>query len=128
MERAIQIFAVINFGVIGLSHLVQPKPWVEFFLWLRERGRAGVFAVGYMSLMFGSIVVVFHNVWQGIPLVLTLIGWAQVIKALVYFVFPSFGLRRLELVSPERAALFRIAGVVFIALAGLLLFHLVGSA
>lgn len=125
MERAIQIFAIINFVVIGLSHVFQPHAWVDFFVYLRERREAGVFATAFLSLMFGSIVVAFHNVWTGLPVVLTIIGWAQVLKALIYFVFPSFGLRKLQIPSHERAHLFVVPGVLFLIVAGLLVYHLV---
>ena len=123
MERAAQVFAIVNFTVIGLSHVAAPKAWVEFFTVLRERGSAGVFATAMLSLVFGSIVVAFHNVWSGIPLVLTLIGWAQVVKAFLYFTFPAFGLRKLHIPTPERANMFVAPGVVFLLLAGLLGYH-----
>lgn len=72
---------------------------MEFFAFLRERGGAGVIAAAFPALIFGSIVVAFHNVRSGIPLVLTVVGWAHVAKASVYFAFPSFALRRLHLPS-----------------------------
>jgi hypothetical protein len=124
MERAVQVFAVINFVIIGLSHAFQAHAWVDFFVLIRERGHAGVFATAFMSLWFGSIVAAFHNVWTGIPIVLTLIGWSQVIKALIYFVFPEFGLRQLQRPSHERAHQFVYPGLVFFVLAGLLGYHL----
>jgi hypothetical protein len=120
MERAIEIFAAVQFAAIGLSHVLQPRAWAEFFLWLRERGDAGVFVVAFLSLWFGSIVVAFHNVWSGIPVLLTIIGWAQMIKGIVYFAAPSFAMRRMQLVSIERAWVFIPPGVVFLVLAGLL--------
>ena len=123
MERAIQIYAIINFVVIGISHVVRPRAWVDFFVFLRERGEAGVFATAFLSLIFGSIVVAFHNVWSGIPLVLTLVGWAQVLKALIYFAFPAFGLRRLQIPTYERAQVFVPAGALFLILAALLGYH-----
>ncbi len=123
METAVQVLAIIQFLVIGLSHILQPRVWVQFFLNLREKGDAGVFVVAFMSLWFGSVVVAFHNVWSGIPLVLTLIGWAQVLKAAVYFTFPAFAGRRMQLVSLERAHLFIYPGVAFVVLAGLLAYH-----
>ena len=123
MERAVQIYALINFAVIGISHVLRPRAWVDFFVMLRERGEAGVFATAFLSLVFGSIIVAFHNVWSGIPLLLTLVGWAQVIKALVYFAFPAFGLRKLQIPAPERANLFVIPGLLFLALAALLGYH-----
>jgi hypothetical protein len=123
MERAIQIYAIINFVAIGISHVLRPRAWVDFFVFLRERGEAGVFAAAFLSLMFGSIIVAFHNVWSGIPLVLTLLGWSQVVKALVYFAFPAFGLRKLQIPSYDRAGMFVIPGVLFLILAALLGYH-----
>lgn len=128
MERAIQVYAIIHFLVIGLSHVLRPRAWVDLFILLRERGEAGVFATAFISLAFGSIVVAFHNVWTGLPVVLTLLGWAQVIKALIYFAFPAFGLRKLQIPSRERAHLFVVPGVVFLILAVVLVYHLWASA
>ncbi|MGQ0704476.1 MAG: hypothetical protein ACT4PM_15280 [Gemmatimonadales bacterium] len=124
MERAIEIYAMVQFTVIGLSHILRPRTWVAFFVFLRERGEAGVFAMAFLSLTFGAIVVAFHNVWTGMPLVLTLVGWAQVLKALIYFTFPAFGLRRLRFPTQERAQVFVVPGVLFLLLAGLLGYHL----
>lgn len=123
MERAIQIYAIINFVVIGISHVLRPRAWVDFFVFLRERGEAGVFAAAFLSLSFGSIIVAFHNVWSGLPLVLTLVGWAQVLKALIYFAFPAFGLRKLQIPSHERASVFVFPGALFLVLAVLLGYH-----
>lgn len=127
MERAVLVYAVVHLLVIGLSHLLRPRAWVEFFVLLREKGAPGVFAVAFMSLYFGSVVVAFHRVWSGIPLVLTLLGVAQVLKAALYFCFPRFALTKLHRVSPERAWEFQAAGAALLALAGLFLFELVRS-
>ena len=124
MESAIQVFAVVNLSVIGISHIARPRAWLAFFEWLREKGEAGVFATALLSLSFGSIVVAFHNVWSGIPAILTVLGWAEVLKALVYFTWPSYGLKKLELASPERARLVVLPGILFVVIAGLLLYHL----
>lgn len=127
MERAVQVFAIIHLVVIGLSHVVQPRAWVDFFIVLRERGHAGVFATAFLSLIFGSIIVAFHNVWSGLPVVLTVLGWAQVLKAFIYFVFPELGLRKLQLPSHERAHQFIYPGVAFLLLAGILAYHLASN-
>jgi hypothetical protein len=120
VERAVEIFAAVNFLVIGLSHTFQPRTWVDFFVWLRSKGHAGVFVNGFLSLTFGSLIVAFHNVWTGLPTVLTVIGWAQIIKALLSFVRPQWGLRSFQRVSPERSYEFVIAGVLFLALSALM--------
>jgi hypothetical protein len=125
MERAVEIYAIVNLVVIGLSHVVRARAWVKFFVFLRERGEAGVFCVGILNLIFGSVIVGFHERWTGIPVVLTVLGWASVVKALVYLTFPGVGLRRLNAMSEERAYVIRIAGIPFLVVAGLLTYQVV---
>jgi uncharacterized protein YjeT (DUF2065 family) len=122
VEKAIQVFAAVSFLVIGLSHLLQPRAWVEFFTQLRSLGRPGAFAEGFISLNFGAVIVAFHNVWSGPAVVLTLIGWGQVLKALLRFVAPAASLRLYERISPERAWQFRLAGGVALVLSAFLVF------
>jgi hypothetical protein len=120
MQRAVAILAVVQLVVIGVSHTVRPTSWVKFFTVLSEKGHAGVYAVAFLSLWFGSIIVAFHEVWSGIPLVLTLLGWSQVLKAIIYFTFPEYGLRRIQYVSEERAWTFTVGGVFLLLLGALL--------
>jgi hypothetical protein len=120
MEWSIELFAAVNFLVTGLSHLLQPKAWVDFFVWLRGRGYPGVFVNGFLSLGFGSLVVSFHNVWTGLPMVLTIVGWLHVVKALISFSAPRIGMRSLERVAPERGGEFVGAGVMLLALSALM--------
>jgi hypothetical protein len=47
MERSIEVLAVILFGVLGLSHILQPKAWAEFFILLRGKGEAGASWTGF---------------------------------------------------------------------------------
>jgi hypothetical protein len=116
MERAVQIFAAVNFLVIGISHIVQPRAWVEFFLLLRDKGRAGAFINGFLSLGMGSLIAGFHNVWSGPATVLTVLGWLWVLKALLAFAKPEIGLKGISRVSMERAWEFVAAGVFLLVL------------
>ena len=120
MERSVELYVCVQFFVIGLSHVVQPRAWVEFFVLLRGWGTAGVFANGFLSLIFGSVIVGFHNVWTGWAMVFTLIGWAQVLKAAIAFTLPHVSMRGLQRVSHERAWEFQVAGAVFLVLTALL--------
>ena len=120
MEKATEIFAAVFLSVIGLSHVAQPRAWVEFFVWLRGKGHAGVFVNGFLSLSFGSLIVAFHNVWDGLPVLLTLLGWAQVLKGLVSFVAPQVALRGLARVSTERAWEFVVGGILALALSAVI--------
>ena len=119
-EHAIQVFAVVNFVVIGLSHIAQPRVWVTFFELLRAKGHPGVFVNAMLSLLVGSIIVAFHNVWSGIPAVLTFIGWAQVLKGLISLVAPQVGMKGLMRVSQERAWEFQAGGAVFLVVSALI--------
>lgn len=125
MERTVALFALIHLTIMGISHIAAPRAWVDFFVRLREQGHRGVFVVAFMSLGFGSIIAAFHQVWSGWPLVLTLLGWAQVLKAGIYFIRPEFGLRKLQRVTPERSREFIYAGVGLLVLAALVAVPLV---
>ena len=96
MERATAIFAAVNFLVIGLSHLLQGRAWREFFAKLLSLGQPGAFVNGMLALAMGTVIVSFHNVWSGVPLVLTLVGWLMVSKALVVLVLPEWGLESMR--------------------------------
>ncbi|MBT8405303.1 MAG: hypothetical protein KJP18_15675 [Gemmatimonadetes bacterium] len=121
LHTMVQIFAVIHLTTVGLSHIAAHRAWAEFFVLLREKGEAGVFVVAFLSLGFGSVVAAFHPVWSGLPLVLTLFGWTQVLKGLLYLCVPSYGLKKLGLVTLERSRMFIAPGVFMLALAGLVI-------
>jgi hypothetical protein len=118
MDRQIELFVAVQCVVMGLSHLLHPRRWVEFFVRLRSWGVTGVFVSGFLSLGFGSVIVAFHDVWQGLPVVITVFGWLHVTKGVTCFVFPEIGLRSMNRVSPERSREFVIAGAVLFALGG----------
>jgi len=118
MEQATQVFAAVSLLVIGLSHLVQPKAWVAYFQNLAAQGTSGAFIDGFLCLSFGGIIVGFHNVWHGPALLLTLLGWAQVLKGLGRFVAPQFAVRVMARASIERAWFFRVGGVFALILSG----------
>ena len=120
MEQATQVFAAISFLVIGLSHLSQQKAWVAFYQTLAARGTTGVFLEGFLLLNFGAIIVAFHNVWHGPALLLTLIGWSQVLKGLGRFLVPQVGLRVMQRITPERAWYFQVGGVFALLLSAFL--------
>jgi hypothetical protein len=115
MERAVEGFTAVCLFGVGISHVLQPLAWVEFFEWLRGQGRCAVFLDGLLTLNFGALVVAFHNVWTGLPVVITLLGWGMVLKGLVRLVAPGMGLRVYERIAPERAWHFRVAGVLALA-------------
>jgi hypothetical protein len=120
MERSVEVLAIILFGVFGLSHLLQPKAWAEFFILVRGKGEAGAFVDGLLNLPLAGVIIGFHNVWSGIPVVLTLVGWGLLIKSLLRFCIPKYGLMMMARVSVERSWEFQVAGAALVILAGLI--------
>lgn len=125
MERSIEVFAAINFTIMGLSHLAHPRAWIEFFSLLRSKGEAGALVNGFITLGMGSIIVAFHNVWSGIPVVLTVVGWLYVLKSLMIFTVPGAGLRSLGLAEAGKGRALVAPGVFLLVLGGLLGYSLV---
>ena len=127
MERGIEIIAAVCLIVTGLSHVMRPRAWVEFFTFLRERGEAGVLAVALLHLPLAALVIAFHNRWAGIPAVVTVLGYAWMLKATLHFTFPRVGLMSLGRVSVERMHHFVVAGWALIGLGLLVAYSLLFS-
>lgn len=117
MERSVEVLAIILFGVLGVSHILQPRAWAEFFILLRDKGEAGAFVDGLLNLPLAGVIIGFHNTWSGIPAVLTLVGWALLIKSLIRLCAPRLALRIMARVSLERSSEFRVAGAALVGLA-----------
>ncbi len=125
LARAVEIALAISFLVLGLSHMLQPRAWIRFFMLLHSKGEAGIFFNAFLHLIPGLLIVSFHNVWSGIPVVLTIIGWGYVIKSTIYFVAPQLGVRALGTINENSGKKFIIAGGLLIALSALLTYSLV---
>lgn len=117
MAESIAIFASINFTVVGLSHICQVQAWRDFFQKLHSMGHAGAFANGMITLLMGSLIVSFHNLWSGVPVILTLIGWGYILKATAIFVYPQWNVRSMRNVENSPTLKFRIAGMALLGVA-----------
>jgi hypothetical protein len=103
METSVEKLTALCFLLIGLSHIVQPRAWVQFFIMLREKQEVGSFLNGFAHLSLGAFIVAFHNVWHGIPMIVTIVGLGLVIKSSIYFTCPRHGVRMLGTISLERS-------------------------
>jgi hypothetical protein len=124
METAVEKLAAICILVISLSHIIQPGAWAEFFIMLREKGKVGSLLCGLLHFPLGVIIVAFHNVWHGLPIVVTIMGWGLLLKSVLYLIYPKHGMRMLARVSVERSWEFVVAGVMGVVISGLIFFSL----
>jgi len=124
METAVTKLAIICFFITGVSHIAQPRVWARFFMGLHGKGEVGSFLNALLHFPLGVLIVSFHNVWHGLPIVLTLIGWGLVLKSFIYFVFPKLGVQMLARVTVEKSWEFVVAGVFSIVISVLLMFTL----
>jgi hypothetical protein len=126
MQEAIEIFAIVNFLIIGLSHIFQHQVWAEFIVMLQKQGRVGAFLNGLLTLTAGSLIVAFHNVWSGIPMVLTIVGWLYIAKSVMAFLFPDAALRSMSRVRLDNSRIIIYPGVIMVTLALALIWSLYG--
>jgi hypothetical protein len=61
MERSVEVFAIVLFVVVGLSHLLQPRAWVEFFILLRDKGEPVVFNEPHLRRVLGTYVAYYQR-------------------------------------------------------------------
>lgn len=122
IDLLIERWFAIGFLVFGLSHLLYPGKWAAAFLPLRESDTGGLL-VATFTLPLGLIVVLAHNIWVwGIPVIVTLIGWAMIVKSLLYLFIPRALLLMMRDCQRSPRA-FKIAGVVGILLGALLVYE-----
>jgi len=125
MEIAVEKLVALCCFVVGLSHVFQPRVWARLFILWREKGDVGAIYTGLLHFQLGALIVAFHNVWHGIPAVVTVLGWGWTIKGLLYLTYPKHGMRMLARVSLERSWEFVVAGVALLAIGALVTYSLV---
>jgi uncharacterized protein YjeT (DUF2065 family) len=122
VELAIERLTGLAFLAVGLSHVLRPRGWVDFFAQLRARGEPGAFVNGMMSLAVGTLIVAFHgSQWTGWAAVTTFLGWGQLTKGFVHLCFPAYSLRSMATVSETQAWKFVLAGAIMLPVAGVIL-------
>ncbi len=120
-QHAIEVFAFLNFTIVGLSLVLRPGAWARFFLWMRREGEAGAVIYGLLCVLWGSLIVAFHPDWHGILIILPAFGALQLLEGLVFLLSPYFGLRLMAIFTEERLPLIRLLGLIALILAAIIL-------
>lgn len=111
--------------LIGLSQIYKTEFWQSYYRWLASLGSLGVRLNGLISLSIGSPIVIFHNVWSGPPILLTLFGWMLLTESALCLFLPGAGLAGLAEVEDEaRSRIIVGTGAALVIIGGVLAAHL----
>lgn len=111
---AVQLTMFFACVLMGLSHIMQPEMWEDYFTKLHQSGNIAIITRTFtLELWPALIVVAFHQVWSGPAIVLTVYGWALTLKCTVSILFPHIGMRSLEK-AQRGGTTFIFAGIALI--------------
>ena len=81
-------FLGLLFIIIGASIFSSPQDWRQVILGVtRHPGR--IHTIGMLQLFVGLLLVLSHNLWQGWPVLATIIAWGTLIKGLFFTLLPG---------------------------------------
>ena len=97
-QSAVQLMMGIGCTLMGLSHILQPNMWKDYFATLHKQGFVGVLTrTMTWDLWSALLVVTLHQVWHGPGVVLTIFGWLLLAKCALSLLAPRMGLRLLRM-------------------------------
>ena len=115
-------FFSVTLLVVGLSHLIQPRLWRDFFIILKKTGVAGIIIAMY-TFPQGLLIILCHNIWVwDVPVIITISGWGMTIKSLLYAFVP----RMAERAIPEEESAYKkyaLGGALMIPVSLLLVYY-----
>lgn len=121
MENGVERLAALSLLLTALSHIAAPAAWAKLFARIRSAEEASGLLIAGLHLPLGLVIAAFHPVWAGPGLLVTLIGWALVVKGTLHLLIPSLARRGLSFAEQGGALTerrYRLAGIVMVPLAG----------
>ena len=120
MEHAVAFMIGVSALVVGLSFIVRAKGWAEYLAHVRKAGEPAALIIGYLHLLVGTFIVAFHWIWEGWPLLVTLLGVKAILEGVTYTLFPAVMPAMLGWYASRRG-LFPVFGVLTMIIGGLVL-------
>ncbi|NDA45757.1 MAG: DUF2065 domain-containing protein [Alphaproteobacteria bacterium] len=120
MDQALAFMTGTIALIAGLSLVFRAPDWFAWIKYLRQNSPATALWLGYLHLILGTFILGFHPKWQGIPLIITLIGAKATLEGIVYLLFPNALSALLAWYETLPLVWFRFAGLITI-LIGLVL-------
>jgi len=123
MEQAQAVAFMIGTSavVIGISLVFRWQAWAGWFGLLRMQGSSAAVMMGYLHLIIGTFIVGFHWKWQGLSLLLTLIGIKAIAEGFIYTLFPSCMMKMLAWYEPRLRIYLRFGGFITVIIGLLIL-------
>lgn len=110
--------ATILYLAVGLGILLSPANYRSIYKEVISSPTLTYFSA-LMALFFGTLIVLFHNIWvQDWPVLITLIGWIGMVKGTIILIFP----KSLKIWKPllDQNTGLMIGGLIAIAIGGVL--------
>lgn len=118
--QSIEIFYGVWILIIGLSLFTAHNQWKKLIAsWLDHPEQYFVLAFVFMPI--GIFTILLHNVWTGLGIIVSLLGWLVTIKAVMIFCFPSL-LYKFVNTSLLKRKLFIMMSIIYSLLGILILF------
>lgn len=87
-EAQILEFAGLFIGLMGIGFIVSSEQYLRMIDDVKKNS-AVLLTFGGINLIIGYLLVVNHNIWVwDWPVVITVIGWAALLKGVVIIAFP----------------------------------------
>lgn len=107
------------FLAIGLSLITAQREWKKLLtFWMKNPEHLKLFAI--IMLPLGLITILMHNVWTGLSMVVTLVGWLMSIKFTIVMCFPNVFYKVANQVVHQKKV-YLMGGVVYFIIATLIL-------
>ena len=102
MEQAVERLTAIVLLLTSLSHIAAPQAWAKLFTRIDAAGETSGLLYGAIHLPLGLVIVAFHNVWLWPNALVTVIGWALLLKGALHWLMPSLAKRSIALAGDLR--------------------------
>jgi len=109
LAQIIGIWAIIGAAaaMFGRKHFRKAAAQIH-------RDYALLFTISAIELLLGLVIVLKHQVWEGWPVLITLIGWAMVLEGILYLFAPEVFKRVRKMVKNDN--LYNLFVIVSLAL------------
>jgi hypothetical protein len=108
-------YLIIFFVILSFN----PSRIKQIFDYLKDQKFAVLAA--FLAIIVGLINILLHNDWEtGWPIIITLLGWAALLKGVIMFIFPQQAVKSIEFINIKLVQ----AVYIFLFMCGLYLLNM----